>query len=264
MTENHPLDPLQLGALASSTAPIQPSVAPRARRRFEWPGGRVPPGGAPREPRSAKFEPMGGNGKNAHSAIIHLRGASVAAGIASQFVLGGTGEAWAPGTVEHLTLRGNPGKATSLGIGIHHARPLLAEPKYLFLGAESANATGYRDELSLMGHIDVAFDVGASVSVPEGGVDILPRVGFQGGVMFTDTQLAIASFDGSTPYRARAIAPMFGFGVAVEARAFEWLSVVPRIDAVVTIAADENEISSGERYDAEWRLSLGADVMVWF
>lgn len=193
-----------------------------------------------------------------------MRGASVAAGLASQFVLGGTGEAWAPGPLEHLTVSGNPGKATSLGIGIHHARPMLAEPKYLFTGVESASATGYRDELSLLGHIDVAFDIGASLPVPEGGVEIMPRLGFQGGVMFTDTHLSISSFDGPVAYRARAIAPVFGFGIGVEARAFDWLSLVPRIDAIVTIAADENEIGGGERYDAEWRLSPGADLLVWF
>lgn len=196
--------------------------------------------------------------------LTHLRGASVAAGLASQFILGGTGEAWAPGPLKQLTISGNPGKATSLGIGIHHSRPTLVEPKYLFTGAESTNATGYRDELSLLGHIDVAFDVGAALPVADGGVEILPRLGFQAGVMFTDTQLSIASFDGPIPYRARAIAPIFGFGIGVEARAFDWLSLVPRIDALVTIVGDENEISGGERYDAEWRLSPGADLLVWF
>ena len=193
-----------------------------------------------------------------------LRGASVAAGIASQFVLGPGGTAWAPAPLSHLTLRANVGKATSLGVGVHHSRPFLSDATALFVGAESAGASGYRDELSLMAHVDVAFDVGAHVPAGERGVNVLPRIGFMGGVMFSDTQLAVASFDGMLPYRARAISPLFGFGVGVEARAYQWLSVVPRIDAIVTVAADEHEVGGGERYDAEWRLSPGADVVVWF
>lgn len=193
-----------------------------------------------------------------------LHGASIAAGLASQFIVGGSGEAWAPALVEHATVQTSLSRATTLGLGIHHSRPILADAGVLFPEAAFASASGFRDELALKAHIDVAFDVQAQWPLARGVVSFFPRLGFAAGALFTDTQLELAGFSGPTAYRARAVSPLLGFGLAFEARAYEWISLVPRIDASVTIAADEREIEGGERWDAEWWFTPGVDILVWF
>ena len=195
---------------------------------------------------------------------VSLRGASVAAGLASQFVLGGSGAAWAPGTEEHLSVHTSAGKYSTLGVAIHHARPELADATLLFPDAAAADGAGYRDEFSLLAELQFAFDIGAFVPTGTKLINLLPRIGFSAGAMFTDTHLDLPSFDGLIPYRARAAAPLFGFGIGLEARALRWLSLVPRLDALLTAGADENEISGGERFETEWRLSPGVDLVVWF
>jgi hypothetical protein len=194
--------------------------------------------------------------------VVSLGGAAVAAGLASQFSFGGSGSAWAPALAESLRV-GSAGDSTSVSIQLQHARPTLADSTTLFPETTATTAaSGFRDELALGLALDLAFDVDSHIPRHDPVVELHPAMGFVGGVLFTDTQLVLPAFAGPTAYRGRMVSPELGFGLALEARIRDWIVLVPRVDALVTLGRDEREIEGGGAWNLEWRLSPGAHLVV--
>lgn len=195
-----------------------------------------------------------------------LRRAVVSAGVASQWIVAGSGPAWAPALSQRLQIGGPVGREGRglLGFGLTHARVELRDAGELVSGAAPTSISGTRDELGLALAWHTTLDVDAELPEVNPVLRVLPVMGLSAGVLITDAQLDAAGFDAPVLVRSRAFSPSLAAVMGFELRLYGFVSLVPRGDVAVTLGANRAEQSGGERFAAEWRLSAGTDLAVRF
>ncbi len=192
----------------------------------------------------------------------------VAAGVGHQWGVGGSAAAWGDSFTQRFELSGEAGRRarTAIGFALVHARPTLVDTRALIPepGVPAGAASGVRDELSCLFSVRVPLHVGAILPAESPILEVLPTFGFTAGMLATDAHLVVAGYDAAVPVRSRTLAPVLGARIGAELRLWDWLAVLPHGELLATLAADAREVGSGQTWEAEARLMIGADLAVRF
>lgn len=196
------------------------------------------------------------------------RRVNVAFGVAAQLGVTGTTGAWADTLAERVEFSGEVGgrSRTAFGVELTHARPELRDAGVLVTGGDvgADTITGWRDELGLQFVVRVPVDVGAVFPSVHPVLRLFPTFGVSGGFFATDAHLDVPGFDARVAARSRAITPLFGARVGLEARVWEWMSLVPYGEFALTYAPNAREQTGGQEWGVEGRMLVGADAVVRF
>ncbi|MSQ04049.1 MAG: hypothetical protein EXR71_19540 [Myxococcales bacterium] len=190
----------------------------------------------------------------------------VAFGAAASWSAGGAAGIWAPASAQRLEVSGEVGRArrTAIGFSLVHARPDLLDAGELVSGVPADAVGGWRDELSILFTLRVPIDVGAALP-PEGpGLAVLPCFGVGAGVLASDAHLDVMGFGARAGVRSRSLLPVLAARLGVELRVWNWVSLLPHGELLLTVGPDAAEGGPGEVWDAEARVLAGADVLLRF